>query len=446
MSVGSFIFDQYDFNAASGLLRLHYRFENGPSFIEKIMFPVPTVALSPERQTALDGAFRLILLLAGVSYYKAYAPEDLVCGAFALDEETANFMARIYRKGLAEFYFRNKLELDRPLRFKTENVTARAANPLGLRRHALIPVGGGKDSIVTLETLKRAQEPATLFALGSASGIAAPIEATIKQSGLHALRVERTLWPELIELNKAAVFNGHVPITAILSAIAVATAILHDCDAVILSNEYSANAPNLRMNEFEINHQYSKSLDFERNFASYVAAHIAKDLRYFSLLRPFSEVEIARRFAHHTQYHPIFRSCNKAFKQDGNARATQWCCNCPKCRFVFLALAPFVDKPHMIEIFGKNMLDDATQLEGFAELCGLANYKPFECVGEVEESFSLVQKLSRDENWKNDLIVKNLTAQLNGTPDFDDHYRALFAPHADHHVPEEYVRMLDADH
>src|SRR5262249_9247898 len=161
------------------------------------------------------------------------------------------------------------------------------------------------------------------FALGSTNSIAAPIEATIKQSGLTALRVHRTISPELLKLNENGAYNGHVPITAILSAIAVAAALMHDFDAVILSNEHSASAPNIYMDQQEINHQYSKSFDFENDFASYVTDHIASDLQYFSLLRAFSEAEIARRFAQHREYDSIFRSCNKAFRQDEKARASQ---------------------------------------------------------------------------------------------------------------------------
>src|SRR5262249_53513801 len=147
--------------------------------------------------------------------------------------------------------------------FKYDPVPPRKASPLALPRRSLVPVGGGKDSIVTLECLKEAGEPVTLFALGAASGTATPIEETIKISGLPSIRVARTLAPNLAEVNKAGAYNGHVPITAILSAIAVATSVLHGFDAVIFSNEHSASAPNLWMNESEINHQYSKSFDFE---------------------------------------------------------------------------------------------------------------------------------------------------------------------------------------
>ena len=119
----------------------------------------------------------------------------------------------------------------------------------------------------------------------------------------------------------------------------------------------------------------------------------SKGVRYFSFLRPLSEVAIARRFARHTAYLPVFRSCNAAFRQSPERRATNWCCDCPKCRFVFLALAPFVDRQLLIATFGRDMLDDPAQIDGFAELCGLRRHKPFECVGEVEESATVMAHL-----------------------------------------------------
>src|SRR5262249_46664059 len=161
------------------------------------------------------------------------------------DEETAVFIEKTYRKGLAEFAYNNKLDLGNRLGFESKPVPPRKASPLGLPRKSLVPVGGGKDSIVALETLKEAGEPLALFALGAVSGRSNPIDEGIRISGLPSVRVTRTLAPNLAEVNKAGAYNGHVPITAILSSIAVATAILHGFDAIVFANEHSASAPNL---------------------------------------------------------------------------------------------------------------------------------------------------------------------------------------------------------
>jgi len=441
MTDASFIFDSYVFDAPTGVLRLRYAYETGPAFEEKIVFAPATRMLSPQDLDALDASFRLLFLLAGVSYYKAYVPRELKCRAFALDKETAAFVENVYRHGLGEFAYRNKIDLSDRVHFVSENAPARKATPLDLPHRLLVPVGGGKDSIVTLECLKQSGEPVTLFALGAASGIAAPIQATINASGLPALKVARTLSPNLMELNKAGALNGHVPITAILSAIAVSCAILHSFDTVVMSNEHSASAANLRIGGHDINHQYSKSFAFEKDFTRFIAEHVAANISYFSLLRPLSEAAITRRFAKLDKYHSVFRSCNTAFRQDEKQRGRTWCCNCPKCRFVFLALAPFMKKKNLIALFGKNLLADESQKEGFAELCGLAAYKPFECVGEIEESALLMEKLFRSDEWKNDVVVKTLGKM---SKDFEKKFDALFAPNPDHQVPEKYLRMLHA--
>jgi hypothetical protein len=287
---------------------------------------------------------------------------------------------------------------------------------------------------VTLEALKVAGFDVTCFALGAPSGAAGPIADCIKVSGLSSVYVSRVISPALIELNKSGVYNGHVPITAILSVIALASAVLYGFDSVVMSNEHSASAPNLMMGDLEINHQYSKSFAFEQDLARYVETRISPDLKYFSFLRPCSEIDITRRFAKLEKYHSVFLSCNMAFKQDATKRGVDWCCDCPKCRFVFLALAPFMNPS---EFFGKNMLDDASQIEGFAELCGVSAYKPFECVGEIHESATVLKELSGRDVWRDSAVVKALAPQLQAG-DFE----ALFEVHSEHAIPPEFLEAL----
>jgi len=280
-----------------------------------------------------------------------------------------------------------------------------------------------------------------LFSLGDAE----PIAACIAAAKLPFIRVYRRLDAGLLQLNNAGALNGHVPITGILSAIALASAVMSGCNAVAMSNEHSASAPNLSVDSVEINHQYSKSLEFEQDFAQYVENFISPSIRYFSLLRPLSEIEIARRFSKYPMYFGIFRSCNTAFKQAREARGRHWCCDCPKCRFVFLALSPFVAKPDLIEIFGCNLLDDETQRDGFAELCGLCAIKPFECVGETHESAGVMSYLADHPDWRGDGVVRRLNGEFpslrhNGPAEF----RALFGVTHPHRVPAPYLGMLDA--
>lgn len=441
MAGNEFVFESYRYDRAAASLALRYRFQDGPRFEEKLLFDFPPQPLSLAAETVLDRMFRLVFLLSGVSYYKALVPEILRCEAFPLDRGTAAFLRNFYQNGLAEFAWKNRISLQDRCRFLWDRADPPQPLAVDLRRRTGVPVGGGKDSVVTVECLKAAGEDIVLFSLGDS----APIAACIAAAERPFIRVRRHLDPGLIELNRQGALNGHVPITGILSAIVLACAVLAGFDTIAMSNEHSASAPNLTVDGVGINHQFSKSLEFERDLADHVAAHITPSIAYFSLLRPLSEIEIARRFARHPQYFGVFRSCNTAFRQSPAARGRHWCGNCPKCRFVFLALAPFVPKPELTAIFGSNLLDDDTQSEGFAELCGLRRHKPFECVGEIAESVALLARLGADPVWRADTVVQRLHAEFPALRERDpDELSRLTAARHPHRVPQRFLAMLDA--
>ncbi len=428
-----FICEAYRFEPTTGTLALHYAFDTGVRFEERIVFPIAERQLSEQENVALNRVFRLLLLACGVSYYKAFAPDRITCRAFPLDPATVAFFTEFYVKGLAEFAYRNGIDLVSRLRIAADAIDAPSAIGLTLPRRTCVPVGGGKDSIVTVECLKQGGEPLVLFSLG----IADPIEATIRQSGVPAIHVTRRLDPTLFELNAAGALNGHVPITGILSMIVMGCAIICGFDTIAMSNEHSASAPNITSDGLDVNHQWSKSFAFEQALQRHVARNVVDGIAYFSLLRPLTEVAIARRFARYPAYLPIFRSCNTAFRQVAEQRSTNWCCDCPKCRFVYLAMAPFVAKPELIATFGRDLLDEPAQIDGFAELCGLVRHKPFECVGEIEESAALFHHLGALADWRDAAVVRAVSPQVRATD-----FTTLFAPRTPHAVPDRFMAML----
>ena len=272
-----------------------------------------------------------------------------------------------------------------------------------------MPVGGGKDSIVTLECLRRGGEPLVLFSLGDAEPIAACIaaaKAAVHQgpspAGRRPLRAQRGRRAE-----------RHVPITGILSAIALASAVMCRVQCGRDVQRAFRQRPNISIDGVEVNHQYSKSFEFEQDFAQYVERFISPNMRYFSLLRPLSEIEIARRFSKYPAYFGVFRSCNTAFRQARETRGRHWCCDCPKCRFRFSgAFAVRRKSRNLIENFGSNLLDDEAQRDGFAELCGLRANKPFECVGETSESAGVMSYLADHPDWRADRVVRRLNEEF----------------------------------
>jgi ribosomal protein S18 acetylase RimI-like enzyme len=132
----------------------------------------------------------------------------------------------------------------------------------------------------------------------------------------------------------------------------------------------------------------------------------------FSVLRPASELGIARAFAGLGEYHGAFTSCNAIFRLDPARRAASWCCDCPKCRFVFLVLAPFLDPEQLVAVFGHDLLDDDRQFAGFALLTATGGPKPFECVGEEEESLAAIRLLAADPRWRDHGVVRRLVAEV----------------------------------
>jgi len=259
-------------------------------------------------------------------------------------------------------------------------------------------------------------------------------------SGLPALAARRTLDPRLFDLNKAGALNGHIPVTAINSLIAVATAVWHGLGPVVMSNERSASDPNLIWNGHEVNHQWSKGIAAEGLLRSAVTAHAGLTEPYFSLLRSLSELHIAQIFARYDRYDDVVTSCNKAFKlHDPTAR---WCGDCPKCRFVFLAMAPAMDRARLTRIFGRDLFADPAQVPGYLELLGIDAHKPFECVGEVEESLVALTLMSEQEQWRDAPVLTALQAAVPASGWISASRDEVLTPGGPTFVPAAYAKAL----
>lgn len=427
----SFVFGRPHLDPETGAATLPYRFTGGAAFVERFGFGPPRDPLSPERA---ELARRLLAYLhgaAGVSYYKALVAPALDLGATDLDVGAASFLRTLYLNGLGEFAHHNALDLAPRLNF-TGARGALAPIAAVLPRRALVPVGGGKDSLVTVERLRAVGEPMALFAVNPKG----PIVATIEASGLEAVTITRTLDPALFELNARGALNGHVPITAIVSLAALLAAAWHGFDRVVMSNERSADFGNF--DDAGVNHQWSKSSAFEALLRAELARAVSPDLDWFSLLRPLSELAIAERFAASERYDAVFSSCNRNFHLRRPGPEGRWCRDCPKCRFVFLALAPFMAKERLTAVFGGDLLADAAQLEGFAELAGLSGHKPFECVGATGEAAAALIVLAERPEWREAPVVTALAARLASRRDeLLAHFAALRAPAGPDFVPAD---------
>ncbi len=393
------------------------------------------------RREALHRVARLLWLAAGLSYYKTAAPQHVAVPALTPAER--DWLEALYREGLGEFAFENGIDLSRRpvLDEQGEAPAAEAVRGLGLPRRALVAVGGGKDSCVSLEVLRGAGDEVVPFSVGGHR--AARDCATA--AGLPLVVAHRALDPALGGLNREGALNGHVPVTAIVSLVAVAQALVTGADEVVFSNERSANVGSFVANGLPVNHQYSKGLAAERRLRAVIAG-ITGEIAYYSLLRPLSEVQIGALFARLEPYLPVFTSCNAAFRLEEGRRVERWCGHCPKCRFVFLVLAPFLPRERLTGIFGKDMLADAAQLEGYRELLGLTGFKPFECVGEIEESQVALVLVARKGGWEGAAVVEALLAELRATgrEPGEREVAAVLAATDEHELPPHALAALTA--
>lgn len=383
-------------------------------------------------------AAQLVFLLAGVSYYKAFAPEVVDLGAVPLTDEVRSLLHGHYVEGLGEFAYHNGLDL-RGLQFVGGEDVAPTAAPdeAGAVQRPLVPFGGGLDSLVSIELVTRTTPDAVLFVVSQAGTRFDAIETAAGATGLPVLRATRLLDPAILQSRQLGFLSGHIPITGIISAIAVLAAVTADRDAVVMSNEWSASSGTREHNGQLVNHQYSKSLEFERAFRAATQSILGPQPRYYSLLRPFSELWIAREFAGLRRYHRTFRSCNRAFHIDPTQRLERWCGRCDKCVFIDLILSPFLEQAELAEIFdGEEPLQNPALLDTFRSLLGTSVDKPFECVGDEEECRAAVQLAAERPDRAGNELLRALVPEA---PVAFSAVERLLAPLGEHFIPEPHA-------
>lgn len=314
-----------------------------------------------------------------VSYWKCACPPTFSVRCGYLSDEDICFFKKLWFNGLGEFFFRNGIETDID---SFVNISAPktfdAVKCGGYRRTGIqiIPVGGGKDSAVTTELLRPFGDSLRFFTVNDQPARTACVEAA-GYGAERIIRTRRTIDPELLRLNSEGFLNGHTPFSSVVAFLSMYCGHITGAENIVLSNEASANDSNI--GGAEVNHQYSKSFEFERDFNILRERNFSCTASYFSLLRPFNELQIAKQFAAYPQYHSVFRSCNAGSKRN------IWCTECAKCLFVAIILSPFLPPEKLHDIFGCDMLDKRELVEDFDGLCGFSGVKPFECVGTAAE-------------------------------------------------------------
>lgn len=377
----TFIFESY--KAEGNTLSFSYAYENGPAFTETLELRDSVESVNPE---VLDSILFALHIALGMSYWKAYAPKNIVVRSGALTQEQANFWNTVYTKGLGEFFYVNQIDFRGLVNFPAAATQATPTQEIETAG-SLVPLGGGKDSLLTAVLLSGAKNE-SFKNLQSFSVNSYPIiEKQATHLGFDHFAIKRTIDPALLELNaEDNTYNGHVPISVIYGLCAGLQAIVNGREYVVLSNERSADEGNVEYLGEEINHQWSKSLEFEGLFQEYVHQYITPSVTYFSFLRPLSElliVELVARFA--AEHLHMITSCNKNFRIAAPA-SERWCGTCSKCASTFALFAFVGSRTEVEELFeGQNLFESEKLLDTYRELLGVKDHKPLDCVGTIDE-------------------------------------------------------------
>jgi UDP-N-acetylmuramoylalanine--D-glutamate ligase len=431
-----------DYNPATGLACLSYAFNGGPELVERLTFPHAPWPPEASRQACFRRALEILHLVAGVSYYKAGLSRRIELQDPHSIDGISPFLTELYVKGLGELGYVNQVGIDGRVNFPAAGAAGierpPAARPLILPERALVAMGGGKDSLVGLDRLQKAGIEVMPVCVGNS----VLIGDTVKATGLPLIRIGRVLAPELAEMNQVGAWNGHIPVTAVNSAILLCAAILYGFRYIVFSNERSADEATLVTAAGQaVNHQYSKGSAFEASFRNVIAEQVSPDIEYFSVLRQYSELGVVRRFSAMKKFHPVYSSCNRNFHQDGPRVENRWCLDCPKCRFAALSLATFLSPDEVIAIQGGDLLNNPAQQDGFRALCSLGRDKPFECVGEAGESRAALAVLGAGRHWCRHAVVRALLPELDqvDVPVLD----ALLQPSGRHFIPPHILSRMN---
>jgi hypothetical protein len=422
------LFRYVDLDVTSDTLTGIYELD-GRTFIERISFE----GVKPLDAPAVVALAQLWYLIAGLSYYKAGAARRIDVGTTPLGTHGRRLLKAALSDGLGEFAYRNQIPLSDVTIEGLEGVES--FEPFVDPNRVLTPFGGGIDSVVTVEQL-RGHVDQSLFVVSPASGRFTPLEETAAVTGLAAVRATRTLDPRIVHGDESF-YNGHVPVTAMVTLLAAVAAVASGHGGVALSNEHSSSVANLRWYNSDINHQWSKSWNAEKLIAAAIAERVGDELVVASYLRDRSELWVAQVFSELKQYHHVFRSCNRAFAQAPGERSPQWCGECDKCLFVNLVLAPFLGRSALRDIFSSEPLSDPARYEQLRTLVGLgAEHKPFECVGDPDESAVALTETSHHEEWRDVRALHDLAHELRTEREVSD----LLEPQGSSRVPAHWLR------
>ncbi len=433
----NFFYNSYKIEEDTEKIYIEYEFEieNLSKFKPKIEISKKDFILKSIKKDIVKNIVFNLGMVEAISYFKATcSPQFFIkCGKLTPYQE--EWFKKLFFLGLGEYRYINNIKVSQEelVNFVSEGEELKFEKNEDFLKGIILPIGGGKDSNVTLDLLKDYREDSIAFRIGSRK---VPLKCA-EIAGFDnskIIEVKRVIDKNLLDLNAKGFLNGHTPFSAIVAFLTYLCAYLFGKKYIALSNEDSANETNI--DGENINHQYSKTIEFENDFREYADKCLKAEVVYFSMLRPISELQIAMLFSKLEQYHGIFNSCNVGSKKE----PWKWCCSCPKCLFVYTILSPFLYKEKLVNIFGEDLFQKKELLRTFIELCGYGKTKPFECVGTYKEiRFAVTKTIENLENLKEEMPILLKYYKEN----FElSHENLLDYYNENNNVPEKFAKIL----
>lgn len=426
-----FTYEKYSFKKIGKDLEVSFVFKTGD-----IVFNPKLIIKNVKAKKDISNLVFNLGLIEMFSYWKAVCSPKIIIECGYLDNFQKKWWQKLLTKGMGQFFYENKLKF---INVSIETKGKKINKKINIKGDkAMVLIGGGKDSAVALELAKKAKKNVSCFALN-------PTKQVIRMTkGCELIVVKREIDKKLLKMSRQGFYNGHTPFVAYLSFLSLIVSALFDKKYIILGNEESSNEGNVKYLGKEINHQYSKTFEFENDFREYTTKYLS-DVNYFSILRPFYELQIAQMFSKMPKYFNIFLSCNESQRTySGTKKKTgKWCGACPKCLFVFVALYPFVEEKHLIKIFKENLLDKKELIPLMMELLGEKNIKPFECVGTRKETL-VAFYLSWKKNKKLVLLKHFEKKVLNKYPQIEKYSKEIMGHWGKNNLPKGFdVGIMD---
>jgi len=369
-------------------------------------------------------------VIEGLNYWKLTASSEYKIAAGYLSTDQLTWWKTVLLKGMSEYFFQNKINFTQPdfvnLTCLVNGVKGKQSKPV-LRKisdksiKTLVPIGGGKDSIVTYEQIKD-KRTVGLFRLDPNMVTRKMLKKIQEKSSKTPIIIAtRKLDSQLKLLQEQSFLKGHVPYTTYTSFLSLLVAELLDYDEIAFSNERSAEEENTVYLGQKINHQWAKTLDFENMFRDYMESRLFSKVTYYSLLRPLYELQVMKLFSKYENYFSVFSSCNVPQKQSNidKPNLKPWCGKCAKCLFAYSLLYPFIERKKIIELFGHDLFADDSLVQLMDGLIG-KEIKPFDCVGTSKESmiaFNLCLQKAKKEQ-VTPVLLKKFEERVNDNPSF----------------------------